>query len=268
MSNTFAIKEVLDFTVETYSPTGRGNILFTVDYANNTTVSTTGERLPIRGGQGNYKIMDLDHTKDCMMNATLPIVDIKALAVKLGVSVSTGAKTAVMQETKTTAGATPTITLASTPLAGTLKVHLITTGTERDLGTEQTAGTPASTVNTYSITGKEITLNATSGVAGTKVFISYDYTSGANAQNVKITASNFPAFITIRGRGLTDDDQSGTKVPVSFKIHKAKVKPEFELTMSPDAATELPFECDCYTILNSDGVREYVDILRLTDEAV
>ncbi len=266
MSNSFAIKEVMDFTVETYAPTGRGNILFPVDYASNTSISTTAERLPIRGGQGNYKILDLDHTKDCTMNAMLPIVDINALAVKLGVSVTKGAAIASKSQTLTTAGATPTITLASTPLAGSLKIYLIATGTERDLGVEQTAGIPASTVNTYSITDKTITLNATSGVAGTKVFVSYEYTSGANAQNVKITASDFPQFITIRGRGLVDDDQSGTKVPVSFKIHKAKVKPEFELTMSPDAATELAFEVDCYTIINSAGVREYVDIVKLNDE--
>lgn len=267
MSNTFAIKEVLDFTVESYAPTGRGNILFSVDYASNTSISTTGERLPIRGGQGNYKILDLDHTKDCMMNAMLPIVDINALAVKLGVSVVKGAATASRTQTLTV-GATPTVTLASTPLAGSLKVYLVATGTERDLGVEQTAGTPASVENTYSITDKTITLNATTATSGVKVFVSYDYTSGANAQNVKITASDFPNFITIRGRGLVDDDQAGTKVPVSFKIHKAKVKPEFELTMAGDAATELSFETDCYTIINSDGVREYIDILKLTDESL
>jgi hypothetical protein len=268
MSNTFAIKEVLDFTVESYASTGRGNILFSVDYAANTSIQTTGERLPIRGGQGNYKILDLDHTKDCMMNAMLPIVDINALAVKLGVPVTKGAATASRSQTLTTTGATPTIALASTPLTGSLKVYLIEAGTERDLGVEQTAGTPASTVNTYSITDNIITLNETSGVAGTKVFVSYEYTSGVNAQNVKITASDFPNFITIRGRGLVDDDQAGTKVPVSFKIHKAKVKPEFELTMAGDAATELSFEVDCYTTLNNAGIREYIDIVKLSDESL
>jgi hypothetical protein len=267
MSNTFAIKEVLDFTVETYASTGRGNVLFSVDYAANTSIQTTGERLPIRGGQGNYKILDLDHTKDCMMNAMLPIVDINALAVKLGVSVTEGATLATRSQTLISVGVTPTITLASTPASGSLKVYLVKSGTERDLGVEQTAGTPASTENTYSIVGRTITLNATSGVAGTKVFVSYDYTSGVNAQNVKITASDFPNFITIRGRGLVDDDQAGTKIPVSFKIHKAKVKPEFELTMAGDAATELSFETDCYTILNSEGIREYVDVVKLNDES-
>lgn len=264
MSNTFAIKEVMDFTVETYSASGRGTLLFYVDYAGNTSIQTTAERLPIRGGQGNFKIIDLDHTKDTMFNSMLPIVDVKALATKLGVSVTEGAKTATKTETFTV-GATPTLTLAATPLANTLKIHKMLF--ERDLSTEQTAGTPASTPNEYSISGAEVTLNATTAAEGTKFLVSYEYTSGANAQNIKITASDFPNYITIRGTGLVDDDQEGQKIPVSFKIHKAKVQQEFELTMEGTSATELAFNCDCYTIKNSAGTREYADIVVLQDEA-
>jgi len=265
LSNTFAIKEVLDFTVEKYSSTGRGDVLFTVDYASQSSVNTTAERLPIRGGQGNYKILDLDHTKDCTFASMLPIVDIKALAVKIGKDITTGATTVPMDETLTTS-ATNTITLSQTPLVGTLKVYLVTD--ERDLSTEQVAGDPALNVNEYSISGNIITLNATSAPEGTKVFVSYNYTSGANAQNIKITASDFPGFITIRGRGLVDDDQDGLRVPVTFKVHKAKVQPSFEITMASDSATELDFTTDCYTILNSSNEREYIDIVKLQDEAI
>jgi hypothetical protein len=38
--------------------------------------------------------------------------------------------------------------------------------------------------------------------------------------------------------------------------------------MASDAATELDFTVDCYTILNSEGKREYVDIVKLDDEAI
>jgi hypothetical protein len=264
MGNTFAIKEVLDYTVESYNASGRGDILFYTNYAGNSNVETTAERLSIRGGQGNYKIIDLDHTKDTMFNSTLPIVDIEALAVKLGKSVSTGAK-AVNMERIFTVGGTPEITLPFTPLAGTLKIYKV--ANERDIDTEQTVGTPGTTVNEYSISGDEITLNATTAASGTKFLVSFDYTSGANAKNVKITANDFPAFITIRGRGIVDDDQVGQKMPVSFIIHKAKVKPDFSLTMESTTATELEFNCDCYTILNSDGDREYIDMTLLGDEA-
>jgi len=255
LSNTVAIKEVLDFTVFKYST---GAPLFTVDYAKQSNVSTTAERLSIRGGQGNYKIIDLDHTKDCTFGAMLPIVDVNALAVKLGVDVTTGAKTAPNKQILT-AGASNTITLAATPLAGTLKLYALEN--ERDLGTVQVAGTPASVENTYSLAGRVITLNATTGATGNKFIAFYDYTSGTTAQNIKITASELPNFIYITGRGIMDDDQEGQKIPVSFKIHKAKVKPEFTLTMAGTEATEIDFTTDCYSIYNSDGVREYCYII-------
>lgn len=263
MSNTFAIKEVMDFTVEKYNATGRGELLFWVDYAGSTSISTTSERLNIRGGQGNFKILDIDHTKDTMFNSMLPIVDVKALATKLGVDVVEGAATATKTEVLF-ASSTNKLTLSKTPLTNTLKIHKMEF--ERDLGAEQTAGTPGTTVNEYSIDALEVTLNATTGAEGNKFLVSYEYTSGVNAQNIKITPSDFPNFITIRGTGLVDDDQEGKKIPVSFKIHKVKVQPEFELTMEGTAATEVAFNCDCYTILNSAGTREYSNIVVLQDE--
>ncbi len=265
MSNTFAIKEVLDFNVFKFASSGYGDLLFTVDYAKSTNINTTAERLAIRGGQGNYKILDLDHTKDCTFAATLPIVDIKALGTKLGKDVITGAAVAPIKEILTVS-ATNTVTLSHTPLTGTLKIYKLLN--ERDIGAEQTVGTPATTENQYSITDMVVTLNATSCPSGSKIVCTYEYTTGIQSQNIKITASDFPNFITITGRGLVDDDQEGKKIPVSFKVHKAKVQPNFELTMASDAATELDFTVDCYTILNSANEREYIDIVKLDDEAV
>jgi hypothetical protein len=264
-SNTFAIKEVIDFVVERYSSSGRGSELFHVDYASNTNFNITGERLPLRGGQGNYKLLDIDHSKDCQYVASLPLIDINALAEKLGRSVSTGAKTAFKREILTADGSNQ-ITVAGTPLSNTLIIHAL--DNDRDLGTEQTAGTPATTEDEYSISGLVVTLNATTAPEETKFVATYNYTSGENAQNIKITANDFPGFVTIRGRGLYDDDQLGVTVPVSFTIHKAKVLPSFELTAEEGAATVLDFTVDCYPILNSDSDREFVDMVKLNDEAV
>ena len=265
MSNTFALKDILDFTVFNYSASGYGDALFTVDYAKSSNITTTAERLPIRGGGQNYKIMDIDHTKDCQFVTSLPIVDVNALAVKLGKAISVGAKAATMKEIKTVS-ASNTIILSKTPLTATLKLYLLSG--ERDLGVEQTLGTPATTENKYSISTATVTLNATTCPENTKIIVFYEYTSGTTAQNLKITASDFPDFITITGRAIVDDDQAGSKIPVSFKVHKAKVLPAFELTMAGDAATELDFTVDCYTVLNSANEREFVDIVKLNDEAV
>lgn len=263
-SNTFAIKEVLDFNVSEYSPSGYGDDLFDAEYATSSTISTKADRLPIRGGQGNFKILDLDHSKDCSFIGKLPIVDINALAVKLGVDVTTGAKLAPMKDIKTV-GSDNKITLSHQPATGTLRLYILKN--ERDRGEKQTPGAPATTPNEYSISTSTVTFNATSCPQGTKIIALYDYMSGVNSKNIKITAEDFPKYITITGRGLVDDDQMGQRVPVAFRVHKAKVQPGFELTMESTKATEIDFTADCYTILNSEGKREYVDIIRLDDEA-
>lgn len=265
MSNTFAIKEVLDYTVEKYVPSGRGDVLFSVDYAGQSNISTTAERLPIRGGQGNYKIMDLDHTKDCEYASVLPLVDIKALAAKLGKDITEGAvKTPFDKVFVVGEGNKIELPEHVTPIVDSLKVYKVKF--ERDIDVELEVGDTESE-GTYAISGQEITFNADTCPVGSKVFISCNYLSGVNAQNIKITASDFPQFITIRGRGLVNDDQEGLIIPVTFTVHKAKVRPEFELSMAGDAATELDFTCDCYTILNADGEREFVDIVKLNDES-
>jgi hypothetical protein len=265
MSDTFALKDILDYTVFNYSASGYGDALFTVDYAKNSNITTTAERLPIRGGGQNFKILDIDHTKDCQFISSLPIIDVNALAVKLGKAIAVGAKAVPFKEIKTVS-ASNTITLSKTPLANTLKVHKL--ANERDLGTEQLLGTPGTTEDKFSISTATITFNSTSCPEGTKIIVFYEYTSGATAQNLKITATDFPDFITITGRAIVDDDQAGSKIPVAFKVHKAKVLPNFELTMAADAATELDFTVDCYTVLNSAGEREYIDITKLNDESV
>jgi len=183
----------------------------------------------------------------------------------LGKDVTTGAVRATKKEI-ITVDASNQVTLAQTPLTNTLKIYKLVL--ERDLGTVQVSATPVSPdVNEYYISGTTVTFNATSLPEASKVVCTYDYTSGATAQNMKITAVDFPNFITITGRGLVDDDQAGQKVPVSFKIHKAKVSPTFELSMASNAATELDFTVDCYTILNSANEREFIDIVKLNDEA-
>lgn len=264
MGNTFVVSRTMDFTVYEYAVSGYGDMLFTVDYAKSSTIATTGERLPVRGGPSNYKILDIDHSTDCTFNANLPLVDVRALATKLGRSVVVGAANAFKKEILT-ASASNTVTLAEEPVTGTLKIYKLVG--ERDPGVQQTAGVPGTTEDKFSIAVKIVTFNTVSVPSGTKLLITYDYTSGVLAQNVKITANDFPSFITIVGRGLVDDDQDGKIVPVSFKIHKAKVQPGFELTMESGSATEIPFMTDCYTIVNSTGDREYVDIVKLNNEA-
>jgi hypothetical protein len=196
----------------------------------------------------NYKLVSFDHTKSTTFQFEAPLVDLSFLSKITGKDLSVGAVNVPKREVLTTVGATPTITLASTPVGTTLKVYLLTAS--RDHGTVQTAGTPSSTVNTYSIASGVITLNATTAPAGTQIIVYYDYAAGSTTQTVTMTADKFPPYMKIVGEGLVTDQVTGTDtVPVKFTILKAKPKNNFSLTMKSTEATTLSMEFDLFAVL-------------------
>lgn len=267
MGNTRVFKDVLDFTVSEYSATNDGDILFVVDYASELTLGSTAERLVIKGGSHNYRLTSVDHSRECTANATLPLVDLSVLATKVGRSVVTGATVVPMPYEILTASASNTITLSQTPIAGTLKIYkALANDNPRDLSTEQTAGVPGTTINTYSIDAKVVTLNATTAPSGTKFFAKYDYTSGANARKLKVTADDFPTYIRITGKALEKDDITGEYVPVVIDVKKAQVQTDFEVALSAGSAANVAFNCDCLTILDSTNENTFYEISELIDE--
>jgi len=260
MSKQFVFDEVLNITVSKFNTNGfGGDPIFYSDYAKSSSVGTSSERLDLRGGQGNYKLYSKDHTKDATFNASFPVVDLEALGELLGKAVITGATNAPNREVLT-ASATNTITLAETPLTGSLRIYIKDAG--RDNGIEQLIGTPATTENTYSIIDKVITLHATSGAEGTVFIAYYEYQTAITAKKISVTANDFPGFIRITGDGVVTDEVDGTKHVVKFDIKKAKVKPNFEFTMTSDGATEMLFECDLYTV-EIDGDKVFFDTIVL-----
>lgn len=263
MSKQFAITEVMNYTVQKYSTNGfGGDILYSVDYATDTKVSTSSERLDLRGGQGSYKLHSTDHSKDAAFTATLPLADLSALAEMTGRDLVTGA-TQVPHEEVLVASATNTITLSQTPITGSLKIYLVEG--ERDRGAEQTLGTPASNTDEYSIVDKEVTLNATTAPLGTKFKVFYDYQTSATARKITVTANDFPGYVRITGEGLWTDQVEGVTYPVKFDIKKAKVKPGFEWTMAAGEATSIPFEYDLFTVTDATGGKVFFETTILPD---
>ena len=112
MKVTELIKEVLNLEILDY--TTQSQLLY-ADYASNTSIEATAERLDLRGGQGNYKLLSFDHTKSMTMKMELPLVDLEMIAYLTGKAISVGAKAVPKREVLTTAGGTPTVTLAATP---------------------------------------------------------------------------------------------------------------------------------------------------------
>ena len=261
MNNVFAIAEVVDYVVQDYRTK---DVLFMVDYAQNVMLGTNAERLNISGGIGNYTLLSIDHTKTANYESTLPLVDVNALGVKLGKKATKGAVTVPMNERLAVVGSK--ITLTQTPLTGSLKVYLLENG--RDIKNELVVGTPSS-ANEYSITGKEITVHNTIA-AGSVILCVYNYTSGINAKQVTVTATDFPSFIRITGRGI-GEDQSGNKAPVVFDVKKMKVTPEFQMNFAAGTATEIAFNGDMFAhdeVVGGKVIKKYFDVTVLPDEVI
>lgn len=245
MGLQYGIKEVLNFSVIDFAT--KKPILY-ADYATVSSNENSAERLDLRGGQGNFKIMSFDHTKDSMLNVTMPLVDLKLLALLTGSDSVVGASDVFKREILTVS-ASNTVTLASTPVSGTL--YMFDLSGDRDNGTEITVGTPATTPNTYSISGAIVTLNATSHVAGEQVVAFYQYAAPATSTKITIKANKFPKAVEIYGDGLWRNQED--ELDYIVKVHALKARPQanFTFTMSASDATTLEITFDLYGVTNN-----------------
>lgn len=242
MSQQLGIKEVLNLEITKYSD---GSPIFFADYASNTTIETNADRLFLEGGQGAYRLLAFDYRKTMTAKITLPLVDLSFLSNITGQNLYTGAVNVPNHEILI-ANASNQITVASTPVSGTLKIWLLSG--DRDYGTEQVAGTPASNQNQYSITGRVVTLNATTAPTGTKFVVQYDYASAATTRTITFSADKFADYVNINGYGLVTDQVTGATVPTVFDIKKAKPQNVFTLTMSSTEATTLEMTFDLFFV--------------------
>jgi len=202
-------------------------------------------------GQGNYKLMSFDHSKDMNFIAKIPLVDLSTLAMLTSTPLAIGATNVPIREVLT-ASATNTITLSQPPVAATLKIYLVS---GRDVGVEQTLGTPATVTNQYSITGSVVTLNATTGPLGTTFVVTYSYLAPTSTATTTFKANKFANYVRITGDALMTDQVTGAIIAVKFDILKAKAKNDFTLTLSSTKATELDLDFDMYsTAVGSDQV--------------
>lgn len=257
LDNVMGIVDVVEFEVQKFNTR---ELLFSVDYATSVGLAVSAEKLDIRGGLGAPIRISVDHTKSADFTSELPLVDIKALGVKLGKTAVKGATTAPKSEKLVVASSS--VTLSQTPTVGSLKVYVLEAN-GRDIKNELTVGTPATGATEYSISNKVITVNV-AVVAGTVIKAIYDYTTGVNAQLVRVTAKDFSGFCRVTGTGYAMDE-SGNKSPVSFIVHKCKPTPEFEIIFKTGEASNIPFNCTMFA--HKIGTEDvFFDIIPLGDE--
>lgn len=256
MSLQYGIKEVLncqfmDFT--TGAPT------FYVDYATASTNEVAGDRLFLTAGQGNYRLMAFDHSKTSTLKLSVPLVDLNMLALLTGDSLTTAAQTIFYREILTiTAGAA---TLSQTPAGTTIPSIYFLTGS-RDNGAALTKVASAPAAGQFAITGTALTFNATDN--GKQVAVWYQYTTPSSTQKISLKANKFTKPVKIVGQGLAIDQVTEASVATNILFYKAKVQPNFTLTMSSTDYTKLELTFDLFAVQQSNGDYAYADYVFLT----
>lgn len=254
MGLQYGIKEVFKLTFWDFVT---GKPFAYADYAQVTNNEITAERIDLRGGRGNSKIMSFDHTKNSVLTLNLPLVDLNLLSLLGSEDLVTGAANVYKREELTiTAGAA---VIAETPIDGSVVVYEL--AGLRDNGQEYTNVASAPAGNQFSITGKNMTFDVTKN--GEKIVVWYQYATPTTAQKISIRPDKFPKTVKITGESIWRNQEDDTDTAVFVTIYKAKAQNNFTLTMSATAATTLELKFDMYEFVDTSGKKDYIDYVVL-----
>lgn len=250
--NIYAIKDSANLTVKSKA-TGKP-VLF-ADYAVSSTNEWNADR--IYAMSKSTRAVAFDFAKQSTLTVNMEIFDLKWLAMLSGQDFVTGA-TSVFKREVLTVGVGNTITIASTPLNGSLTVFKLDTDNITHLA-EQTLGTPGTTPNTYSIASMTITLNATTAPVGSKFVVYYAYTSGATSQKLTFSSVKFPENYSIISDTLIRD-LDGVDKYCQVTYLNCKPQPNFTLTLSASDITTLEISFDILKDSSSDDMATFTII--------
>lgn len=238
----FGSHEVADVTL--YDTTTKKPVLF-MDSLKVTNFENTADSSFASGGQGGGKILTWDFNRTTLFNVQNALLDPKAVAIQLGLTdVTTGAATITKREVLTLSGSAAA-TLSQTALNPATEVYVYITTDEISHDSELTyiAATPSATQ--FSLTGTALTSNVAN--ANKKVVVYYTYTSGATAHSYTLNAEKFPGFYKIIGDTVLRNETSGVDEPYQFIIFKAKLMPNFNITLQSDGdPTVFDFNFEAY----------------------
>jgi hypothetical protein len=241
----YGIKDAANLTIKKKSD---GSIFLYADYANVTTNDWTSDSVYAKSK--GVDAIRWDGNKKSTLQVDMETYDLKWLSMLSGADWIVGA-TNILKRDVLTADATNKVNLSAVPTAGSLAIFLLESDNVTN-GEEQTVGTPATTVNTYSITEKAVTLNATSCPTGTKVVAYYLSTSGATAKKIEFKYDKFPENFDIYGDTMIRAQETG--VDSFVQIHYPNTKPQanFSITMDASNPTNLSIKFDLFPDSNGD----------------
>lgn len=188
------------------------------------------------------KVIGWDKNREGSMKTSMQIFDLAWVAMLMGSEMTTGVTEIHKREVLTVTSASAT--LSETPKAGSLSIFKLDSDGITQL-TEQTVGTPASQQNTYSISTKTLTFNATTWASDGKIVCYYLLDSAATARSFTVKSNTFPSGYNITGNTTIRSDAGVDKV-IEFNLPNVKPKSNMSLTFNSDDVTTLEIEWDIF----------------------
>lgn len=233
----YGIKDAANLTVKSNTT---NKVVLYADYCNKTDINFTSD--PVYAMKKGVKAIGWDTARDGTMTTEMQVFDLAWVAMLMGSEMTTGAIELNKREVLTVSSATATLT--DTPKAGSLSVFKLDSDGITQL-TEQTAGTPASQQNTYSISTKTLTFNATTFATDGKVVCYYLLDSAATARSFVVKSNTFPSGYSVVGNTTIRSDSNVDKV-IEFRMGNIKPRSNMSLTFSSDDVTTLSIEWDIF----------------------
>lgn len=222
----------------THSSTGE--VLWCLNQIENPTLNVTAETADAVDALGT-PIASFNRAKQAEFSAESSLFDLGLLAAQSGTAISdasTSNKYAVPCPEELTVSAADTLTLARTPIDGSLKFVYVLNG-DGSLGTRYTIGESAGE-DTVSVAGKVITFAEGKAPVGSRWFAFYEYEAsdeaGYGASQVVNTAIDFPTagrfVMEVLGADVCDPS---TLYYAIVEFPNAKMMSDFDLSFTTDS---------------------------------
>jgi len=246
----YGIKDAANMRIDSLTT---GKPVIYCNYAKTSSIEFTSEES--YAYNKTTKAIRWDKAREGKFQTSLEIFETKWIALLFGTSISSSSMSIAKREVLAVQAGGAGASLAVAPKAGSLVIFKLDAD-KISHGTEQTAGTPATTENTYSLATLALTFNATTFSSAGYVVAYYLVDSTVS----KFTVDNvsFPGGYKIYADSAIRGTDQVDKY-VQYQLLNCKPKSNVSLTMDADNVAKLDIEWDILAD-SSGNMMHYVEV--------